>query len=140
MKTEEVGKDSSAASKAAAPVAPAPIEAQDPTEEEREQREAEFEEALRMRVVRSDMIGRDRHFRRYWWLQGVYTYPSAPGIPFQGAGILGGLCVRQLGMAAASLSSCTKVDTLHYTEIWCPPLDTTDTQEMIPITEQSQLQ
>ena len=37
--------------------APAP-EAQDPTEEEREQREAEFEEALRMRVVRSDMIGR----------------------------------------------------------------------------------
>ena len=43
---------------------------QEPTEEEREQREAEFEEQLRMRVVRSDLIGRDRHFRRYWWLQG----------------------------------------------------------------------
>ena len=44
---------------------------QEPTEEEREQREAEFEEQLRMRVVRSDLIGRDRHFRRYWWLQGA---------------------------------------------------------------------
>ena len=44
---------------------------QEPTEEEREQREAEFEEQLRMRVVRSEMIGRDRHFRRYWWLQGA---------------------------------------------------------------------
>ena len=50
-------------------------EAQEPTEEEREQREAEFEEALRMRVVRSDMIGRDRHFRRYWWLHGVCCCP-----------------------------------------------------------------
>ncbi len=44
---------------------------QEPTEEEREQREVEFEEQLRMRVVRSEMIGRDRHFRRYWWLQGA---------------------------------------------------------------------
>ena len=46
---------------------------QEPTEEEREQREAEFEEQLRMRVVRSDLVGRDRHFRRYWWLQGVVS-------------------------------------------------------------------
>ena len=44
---------------------------QEPTEEEREQRETEFEEQLRMRVVRSDLIGRDRHFKRYWWLQGT---------------------------------------------------------------------
>ena len=70
VKTEGTGKDGSAASRAAVLAAPAP-EAQDPTEEEREQREAEFGEALRMRVVRSDMIGRDRHFRRYWWLQGI---------------------------------------------------------------------
>jgi len=47
---------------------------QEPTEEEREQREAEFEEQLRMRVVRSEMIGRDRHFRRYWWLQGAFGH------------------------------------------------------------------
>ena len=61
------------------PATPGP-EGQDPTEEEREQREAEFEEALRMRVVRSDMIGRDRHFRRYWWLQGIACCPSAQGM------------------------------------------------------------
>ena len=48
----------------------ADLQLQEPTEEEREQREAEFEEQLRMRVVRSNLIGRDRHFRRYWWLQG----------------------------------------------------------------------
>ncbi len=53
-------------------LAPVPdLQLQEPTEEEREQREAEFEEQLRMRVVRSDLIGRDRHFRRYWWLQGT---------------------------------------------------------------------
>ena len=79
VKTEGEGNGGSAASKAAVPGAPAP-ESQDPTEGEREQREAEFEEALRMRVVRSDMIGRDRHFRRYWWLQGIYCCPSAPGM------------------------------------------------------------
>ncbi len=39
---------------------------QEPTEEDREQREAQFEEQLRARVVRSDLIGRDRHFRRYY--------------------------------------------------------------------------
>ena len=51
---------------------------QEPTEEEREQREAEFEEQLRARVVRSDLIGRDRHFRRYWWLQGRALTISRP--------------------------------------------------------------
>ena len=53
---------------------------QEPSEEEREQREAEFEEQLRARVVRSDLIGRDRHFRRYWWLQGMAPHMSPKAI------------------------------------------------------------
>lgn len=40
-------------------------------EEARRQREAEFDEQLRARAVRADMLGQDRHFRRYWWLQGA---------------------------------------------------------------------
>ncbi len=40
-------------------------------EEARQQREAEFDEQLRARAVRADLLGQDRHFRRYWWLQGA---------------------------------------------------------------------
>ena len=40
-------------------------------EEARQQREAEFDEQLRARAVRADMLGQDRHFRRNWRLQGA---------------------------------------------------------------------
>ena len=50
-------------------------------EEERERREAEFEEALRARAVRSDLLGRDRAFRRYWWLQGAPALCLPPTTP-----------------------------------------------------------
>ena len=33
--------------------------------------EAAFEEALEARAVRSEALGTDRHFRRYWWLPGA---------------------------------------------------------------------
>lgn len=55
--------------------------ADDRTEEEKEaerqRREAEFDEQLRARAVRADCLGQDRHFRRYWWLQGVRSQHSA---------------------------------------------------------------
>ncbi|BDA50716.1 probable tyrosine-protein kinase BAZ1B at N-terminal half [Coccomyxa sp. Obi] len=39
-------------------------------EEVRQRREAEFDEQIRARAVRADLLGQDRHCRRYWWLQG----------------------------------------------------------------------
>ena len=39
-------------------------------EEVRQKREAEFDEQIRARAVRVDLLGLDRHCRRYSWLQG----------------------------------------------------------------------
>lgn len=73
--SEPSGAPSAAPAAASASTEQALKPNQEATEEEREAREAEFEEQLRARLVRSDLIGRDRHFRRYWWLQGARCCP-----------------------------------------------------------------
>lgn len=40
--------------------------------EELREREAALEEAMDARAIRGEMLGQDRHYRRYWW------YPGKP--------------------------------------------------------------
>ncbi len=53
-----------------APVGPSAEQREREEEEVRQKREAEFDEQIRARAVRADLLGQDRHCRRYWWLQG----------------------------------------------------------------------
>ena len=44
-------------------------------EEERVARETALEEGLANCVVRTQPLGFDRHFRRYWWFTGLRPWP-----------------------------------------------------------------
>lgn len=56
--------------RAEAAAGPSTDEREREEEELRQKREAEFDEQIRARAVRADLLGQDRHCRRYWWLQG----------------------------------------------------------------------
>ena len=64
-------------------------------EEERVAREAALEENLANCVVRTQPMGFDRHFRRYWWFAGGPLCPWLCGVWRLGAVVTtGDMCVR----------------------------------------------